>query len=125
MFAAAHHDAPHRTDVGIVAAPGYGDVIASPAQAVVGGIEIDPVESGDKHGDPGVRSFRADAVLPASDVATDIARGQTHGAQTGNHDLGEILADAAPQCKRRQDRRVDLGGLGNIAESVVDAAAEV
>ena len=58
-------------------------------------------------------------------IAADITRWQSVGAQAGNHDVGKVLADALALCQRLQRRGVDLRALALVGEVVVDALHQV
>jgi hypothetical protein len=98
--AAAHQDAADGADIAEIAPVGDGDVIL-PRQQVVGGIEIHPSDAGTINRKPGVPRVGARQTglagrRPGAQVAADVAGGQAERSETGDGQMGEILADAAP-----------------------------
>src|SRR5262245_23034985 len=101
MLSRSKDDAADWADVTVVAAPGSGDVPFGWKQ-VVGGIDINPAEPRAIKGHPGMRSVGSDQFLLSRrrdrlEIAADVSSGQPHGSQAANLQLGEVLANAAPQ----------------------------
>ena len=113
LLAAAEDHAADRADVGVVAAPGQGDVPID-GDAVVGRVDVDPAVPGHVEREPGVRGVGADQARLVGrrrrfEVAADVARRQAERAQAGDLQVGEVLADAAPLPEDVGDRRRDRG----------------
>src|SRR5690606_698944 len=84
---------------------------------------------GDEDRDPGVRGVGADELRLARrrqgfEVAADVAGGQAERAQRGDHELGEVLADAAAVFEDFGDRRGNGGETGVEGEFAEDAPVE-
>src|SRR5450631_2989454 len=96
--AAADDHAAQGRDVAEVAAPGQRDVILA-EHAVVGGIEIQPAERRTVHGNPGMRGIPADRRFAPSAhgsyIAADVARSQSRRTYAADHEMREVLANAA------------------------------
>ena len=102
MIGAAQDHAAQRRDIAEIPAPGHGDVVRA-REAAVGGIELDPAVRRAPHRHPGVRRRIADQLLTAfsrsgigAQVAAHVARRQAARTQAGDHEMREVLADAAP-----------------------------
>ena len=85
-------------DIGKVSAPGYGDVPVT-GHEVVGRIKVDPAVIGQVHREPCMGGISANQVLCAGggqgfEIAADIARGQTHSAETTDSQVGKVLTYA-------------------------------
>ena len=130
LVAGAEDDAGDGGDVEVVAADGDGDVVFGDYQGV-GGIEADPAVVGAAPQiNPGVCGVGAFEARPAgrgvgADVAADIGGGETEATQAGDHDVGEVLADAAALLESLCGRRGDLRGIRIIGETGLDRAGEV
>jgi len=115
-------------DVGVVAANGGADVAVA-GDEPVGGVEADPAELGEECLDPGVGGRVGGAVvvrLAVVEVAADVAAGDAElRPDQGDHDVGEVLADAHATGERDVDGGVDLGGLWDVVEEVVDLLVEL
>ena len=59
-----------------------------------------------------------------ADVTADIGCGQAESTQAGNHDVGEILTDAAALLEGLRERGSHVRRLGIVAEITADAAHE-
>lgn len=130
LFSGADGDAAEGADVGEVATPGDGDVAVA-GEDVVGGVGVDPAELfAAEDGDPRVGGIGADEAFLAwrgsgFEVTADVAGGEAEGAQAGDHDLGEVLADAAALFEDFGDGGGDVGGFGIEEKVLIDAAVEV
>ncbi len=119
--------APRGRHVGIVATDRGADV-ALAGQNVVGGIQADPAEAGQVGLEPGMGGVVGRAVQPAAaviEIARDVARRDAPGPRDRDHDVGEVLADAAPPLQRHLDRRGGVGDAGLVFEGIVDRGAEM
>ena len=137
MAGAAVDHTPQRRDVTKVAASGHSHVVLTgrmPAPAVVGRVEVHPTTAfrqvGQVGAHPGMRGIAAHQALLAlgrhrQHVATHVARGQTQGAQTGNHDVRKVLAHAFALRQCLQCRGVDLGALALVREVGMDVLHQV
>ena len=98
---------------------------------VVGRVEMDPARLlAAPHRDPGMAGIGAaqrDLFLgmDGADVARDIARREAVGAQRGDHDMREILADAGLALEHLVQGRRDVGGAGMVFEIGLDAPGEL
>ena len=114
-------DAIDRRDVGVIAADGQHHVIIA-GKDVVGRIEPAPADLlAAPHQHPcmhGVGAFELVFLgVEGPEIAADIGRGQSEPAHSGNHDVGEVLADAATQRERhRRCRR--CGGRADLVDEV-------
>src|SRR5471030_2420948 len=63
----------------------------------VGRVEADPAEVLDKGFDPGVAGVLRGHAVDAVEMSADIARRDAELARRRDEDVGEVLADAAPQ----------------------------
>ncbi len=117
-------------DVGVVAADGGADVTFA-GDEPVGGVEADPAELGDEDLDPGVGGGGAGAVGfgvgdAVGEVSGDVAAGDSElGPNEGDHDVGEVLADAFAGFEGVVDGGVDVGGAGDVVEVAEDALVEL
>ena len=120
---AAAVDAVGGGNVGVVAADG-GANVAVAGDEIVGGVEANPAELGQKCLDPGVGCGALGAVfvgVTVVEIAADIAAGDLQlGADERDHDVGEILADAGLGGEGVLDGRVSLGGLRLVVEVFVE-----
>ena len=129
LRARAQHDAVDRRDFGIIAADRHDDMVARHPDAV-GRIEPDPAAYRPAPQQrPGVRRIRPHQPRLSrrrnrADIARGIGRGQTGGAQAGDHDLCEILTDAAALIECLARGRVDQRGGRVEFEFVLDALCE-
>ena len=120
----------NRRDVLIVAADGDDDV-ALAGEGPVGRVVADPAGLAAAPGaHPGMHGVGALQALGAgrrngAQEAADIGGGNADAAQAGDHQVREILADAALQLEDPARRGLDLGRLLVVAEVAVDALAEV
>ena len=136
---AMNHAAQGR-HVAIVAANGQRDVVfarRTPAALVVGGVKVAPARIRGKVGEvgnvgrhPGVGRVAAHQPGHArrrlgEQVAAHVAGGQAQGAQTGNHDVGKVLAHAFALGQGLQRGRADLGAFGFVGEVGVDTPHQV
>ena len=100
-------------------------------EQIVGGVELKPAEGrAAPQRDPGVRGVRAfEPLLTGSrqraQIAADVVGRQAESAQSGDHDMGEILANAAAARENLGERRRDLGRLRIIGEIGVDAPHQI
>ena len=99
-------------------------------RSLVGSRCTQPAAGAAPHRDPGVAGVGAaqrDLVLGArrADVARDVAGGEAVGAQRGDLDMGEILADAGLAGEDLGQRRADVGGAGMVLEIRLDARGEL
>src|SRR5580693_9236026 len=114
MTATADDHAAQRGYVAEVASPGDDDVVGTHAH-IVGWVEIDPAEGWTKHGNPGVRSVRANVGgvragrRQRAQIAAHISRCQPPRTQTPDHDVGKILAYALAGFERLDGGRADGG----------------
>src|ERR1700735_2325651 len=120
MPSAADDDAAQWRNIAEIPAPSDDDMIGAYAY-VIRGIEVDPAEWRAKHRNPGVRRVRPQQRRVGSrrrgpQITTDVTCRKTPRAQAGEHDVGEILASAAPRRERLDCRRADVGGAGLVAE---------
>jgi len=121
----AEDNAVHRRDIGIVASDRQDHVLVG-GNDCIGRVEPDPAGFGSApHQNPrmhGVGALQSRGVGPGhcAQIAADIDGRQPDAAQSGNHDVGEILADAAAQRKRHRRR----GGDGRGADLVDDIGFE-
>ena len=97
----------------------------------VGGVEADPAEVGHEDLDPGVGGGGAGAVVvlvvvAVGEVSGDVAGGEVElGPDEGDHDVGEVLADALAGFEGVVDGGVDVGGAGDVVEIAEDALVEL
>src|ERR1700692_1718132 len=125
MTAAADDHAAQRGYVAEVPSPGDDDMVGTDAH-IVGRVELDPAKGWTKHGNPGVRSIRADiggvraGWRQGAQVAADISRCQPPRTQTPDHDVGEILANALAGLERLDGGRADRGAAGRVLEFPVN-----
>ena len=94
--------------------------------AVVRRVEVEPAAVRQRHGRPRVRrvgppQLRTPGGRLGLEVAADVARRQSPHAQCAGHQVGEILAHAAPLRHHLRQRGVDLGARAVIGEAGVDA----
>ena len=117
---------PRWRHVGVIAAHRDADM-ALAGQDVVGRIETDPAQARQVGFDPGVGGVVLRAVLALlvmEEIAGDVARGHAPAARDGDHDMREILTDAAALAERVIDRRMHFGNAGLIGEGIEDGAVE-
>ena len=105
----------YRADIAEVAAPCNSDV-AVRRNTVVGRIEIHPSGAwspcrAPRVGCVGSHQTRLARRRKCSEITTYVARGQPKRTQTGDLQMREILADAAPLFEERLNRRTDFRGL--------------
>ena len=98
VLTAAQDHAFEGSDIGEIAAPGYGDVPVI-GYEVVGRIKVDPAVIGQVHRKPSVGGITANQVLCVGrgqvlEVAADIARGQSHSAEATDSQMGKVLTHA-------------------------------
>src|SRR5580658_2360772 len=140
MLAASEDDAAQWRDVPEIAPPCDGHVLnAHPG--IVRGVELNPAERWTIHRDPGVRRTPADQprilvpragllrVLrrsrPRTDIAADVARRKSARAQTGDHQMREVLADTVALFQHLHQRRRH-GGLSRcVAQLPVQRSHQV
>ena len=116
----AAEDAVRGRNVGVVAADGGADVPVVGDQ-VVGGVEAHPAQMRQQHIDPGVGGIRRRAVVvlaAAIEIAGNVAGGNAHMAQQGNHGVGKILADTFAADDGFINGRVDARGAGHVFEVI-------
>src|SRR5471032_1099419 len=116
MAPTAKYHSAQRRDIGKVPAPGQRDVFQRRLH-VVGWIEIHSAEYRTNHRDPSVGCIGANHPwLPrwwlGQQITTDVARRQTTGTNTRQHQVSEVLTEAAPAFQHFHQRRRHLGGLG-------------
>ena len=90
---------------------------------VVGGVETDPAEAGQEGFHPGVGGIGPLAHAtsrPVIEIAGDVARGDAPPARHRDHDVGEVLADAAADFQRVVDGRMDLRDPRLVGEGSMD-----
>ena len=112
----AEHDAPHRSDIGVVAAPGHGDVVVR-WDLVVGRVEGQPARAGRVHRAPRVGGVGPDELRLARrrarlQVPAHVPGRQAERAQAADGQVGEVLADATPGLQHQLDRRAHVGEAG-------------
>ena len=104
--------------------------------AVVGRVDVDPAPGlvrpalAAPERNPGVRGVGADQARPAGrrrgqDVAADVPGGEADRAQAADHQVGEVLADAALVLQHFAQRRGDARCGAVELEVLVDALREV
>ena len=91
---------------------------------------INPAEARAKHGEPGVGGGRSDERGFArrrfgAKIAADVSGRQTERSQTGDAEVREVLADAAPVLDHFFQWRGDGGGDLVVFEIGVDATVEI
>jgi hypothetical protein len=121
-FRIALVDAARRRHVVIVATDSDADISLA-GHAVVGRIEADPAQRGQEDLDPGVGSVRVGAVALVAvgeQISGHVARRDAPAAQDGDHDVGKVLADPAPQLQSLVNVALGRGGAGLVVEAVVD-----
>src|ERR1700676_3130547 len=122
MPSAADDDAAQWRHVAEVPAPSDDDV-AGAYPHVIGRIEIDPAERRTKHRNPRMRGIGSQVGRAGSrrrrsaQIAADVASRQAPRAQAREHDVGEILADAAASRERLERPGPDVGGAGRVAKT--------
>src|SRR5882757_896615 len=123
----ADDHAAKRRHVSEVSAPCQSDVVLA-HHAIVGRIETQPAERRAVDGHPGMRGVSADcrfAALPGgSNIAAYIAGGEAARAQAGNHEMREILTNAATVLEDLDNRSPIGCGAGNVFELAVDLVHE-
>src|SRR5579871_5694220 len=129
MCAAAEKYAVNRRDIGIVSPPSQSNVVR-PSQAVVRRIEIDPTRARKINRHPGMRGIGANQLRLiwwrlGDQVAAHIARRQTKRSQTGNLQLGKILAYAAATPENFRQRRANTGGRRIVLAVSMNTMREV
>ncbi len=129
MRAPAENDAPQRGNVTEVTTPRDRDVIGAHV-SIVGRVQIDPAERGAVDGHPGVRRrptdercfalrFLARFVPEGAYIAAHIASGQSPGAQTSDHQVSEVLTDAAFAAQHFRNRRRDTRLARRVLETAI------
>src|SRR4029078_11715853 len=123
------NDAVERGDVGVIAADGQHHVVIA-GKHVVGRIKPAPANVlATSHQHTCVHGVRAFEVVllgvEGSKVAADIGSGQSEAAQSGNHDVGEVLANAAPQGGRHWWSRRRGGDAGFVNKVGFDPPHEI
>ena len=63
-----------------------------------------------------MRGFRAHEFFAGSNVAADITRGKAERTKTSDHEVGEILANAAPRVEHFVHRSGHGGGALIVAK---------
>ncbi len=118
----------HRRHV-VVVAPHTDLDVGLGEQAAVGGIEAHPSAARHEQLDPRVRAPGAvQRLLPLRvrvDVAADVTGGDPDAAADGQHGVRIVLAHAIARAGELGQRRVDVGGVGAIAEAAEQVAREV
>ena len=122
---AADDHAAERRHVAEIPPPGERHVVFAD-HAVVGRIEIDPAMRRTVHRYPGVGGIAADqgvrlSVAGGPDISAHVAGGETSGTQTPDHEVREVLADAAAAREHVGDR----GAVGGRARNVVEIAVDL
>jgi len=120
MRATAGHDPRQWRHVAIVSSPSQRDMFFL-GHAVVGRIEFRPASAGYVYRQPGVRRIGSDQAGLARrrqgfQIAADVARRQSQISQAGDHQVGEILANAAPLAQDLFERRGDRGEMRIVSE---------
>ncbi len=125
-----HDHAVHRRDIAVVATHSKRDVIVG-GRHRIGRVEPDPAGNGaapnqhpGMHGVGALQPGRAVARHRAQ-IAADIGRRQADAAQARDHDMREVLADAAPQGERHRRRGGHRGRAGVVDHVGLDPAHEV
>src|SRR5512145_1590173 len=108
MLPASEDDAAKGRHVREVAPECQSDVLVRWAK-VIGRIEVDPSMLGYPHGYPRVRCVSTDKPRmpgrgPSSQVATNVARRQTHLAQATQHHVTEVLTNTPPTLQDLPER---------------------
>ena len=120
-------DAARGRHIGVVAADR--DVnVAFAAEKVVRGIKRNPSGFAEKRFNPSVRRAGRRTVLVfclAIKIAANGAARDFQLADQRDHDVGEILADAATGAERVVDRRVYFGGIRRVIKFVVERFVEL
>ena len=123
--ARALEDAARRRHVGVVAADGHANV-ALAGRRVVGRIESDPAQLGQQRFDPRVRRAVRRSIRVVSlmeQIAAHVAARDAEPPDQRDHDVGEVLADAAARGQRIVDRRIDARALRAVLEAGVHIAS--
>lgn len=113
-------------DVGVVAADGDADVPVSDDE-VVRGVESDPSEAWEEGLDPGVGGVGLGSVVVLAavvEISADVSAWDFDHAREGDHDVGEVLADAAALGEGVVDGGIDLGAARDVVEGSVDGLIE-
>ena len=94
---------------------------------VIGRIESDPAQRRQIGLHPGMGGVLGRTVVAALviKIARDITAGNAPGPRDHSHDMGEVLADAAPCTERHLDRRMHLGDARFVFETIVDRLVEM
>ncbi len=130
-------DTLDRAHVGVVAPPGDRDV-EQPGLAVVRRVDVEPAGATTPGGEPGVGgvgphhagvvgSFAGRAVHPplVAEIAAHVAGREAEGAQAGDLEVGEVLANAAAMGEDLLHGRARGGGGGVVDEVAVDSPGEI
>ena len=129
MSATSEKNAFDRTYVGIIAAPGDGDVSRG-RYLVIRWIEIDPTSPRNEQAKPCVRGIGANQPLLArarvgQEIAAYVASNEAQRPQTGYLQMREILADTAALLENFHRGRADARGGRVVFEFVEDARREI
>src|SRR5258707_6188134 len=93
------------------------------SEGVVSRVKANPAVTGQVGFYPGVHSGTGDAFRATSlltEIATDIATGDTQFAHQRNHNMCKILADSLAQTQRLVNRRIDARRLDSVIKGTVD-----
>src|ERR1019366_4616138 len=90
-----------------------------------GRIEVEPAEAWAEDRAPGVRSLGANRILAAAQIAADVPGGESQRPETRNHEMREILANAAAGFQHLRDRRRDGRSPFIVAEVLEDAVTQI
>ena len=78
----------------------------------IGRVEADPAQVLDKGLRPGVAGLLRRYAVDAVEVAPHIARRDAEASRRRHENMGEVLADAAPQRERFRGGSGGVGGIG-------------
>jgi hypothetical protein len=130
LISGAESDAAQRADIAEITAPCEREVSGGRHQ-IIGRVQVHPAQFlAAPDGEPGMRGIGPDQFLLTGgrqrfQVAADIASGQPHAAQAGDHHLSVILAHAALFFPRYGDRSGGIGGGGIEGEVAKNAMIQI
>jgi hypothetical protein len=124
LAAAAESDAFNGSNIAIIAAPAESNMAVG-RDHVIGRVKGEPAGTGNKGGDPGVGGFGTLVIGSAAEISANVPGGEAKAAEGTDHDMGEVLTDAAAILEDVGEGHINGCGLGDVLKLKVNAVGEV